>query len=140
MGRYLRLYAYFLRFSFSRAMEFRVDFFFRVVMDAVFYATQLALFTILYRHTTTIAGWDFNQALIFVSGFFFVDALHMTIFANNMWWFPFYVNRGDLDYYLVRPVSSLLSRYWTIAAPPATAARTQCTSPRSRVSAVSVIA
>ena len=26
MLRYLRLYAYFLRFSFSRAMEFRVDF------------------------------------------------------------------------------------------------------------------
>ena len=26
MRRYLRLYAYFLRFSFSRAMEFRIDF------------------------------------------------------------------------------------------------------------------
>ena len=31
----------------------------------------------------------------------------MTVFANNMWWLPIAVNRGDLDYYLVRPVSSL---------------------------------
>jgi ABC-2 type transport system permease protein len=31
----------------------------------------------------------------------------MTVFSNNMWWFPFLVNKGDLDYYLVRPVSSL---------------------------------
>ena len=107
MRRYLRLYACFLRFSFSRAMEFRVDFFFRVVMDMVFYATQLALFSILYQHTSTIAGWDFDQALIFVSGYFFIDALHMTVFANNMWALPILINRGEVDYYLVRPISSL---------------------------------
>ena len=41
MTRYLRLYAYFLRFSFSRALEFRVDFFFRVIMDTAFYAVNL---------------------------------------------------------------------------------------------------
>lgn len=31
----------------------------------------------------------------------------MTLFSNNLWWLSTYVNRGDLDYYLVRPVSSL---------------------------------
>ena len=35
------------------------------------------------------------------------DAIHMTVFSNNMWWFPIFINRGDLDYYLIRPVSSL---------------------------------
>ncbi len=30
MKRYLRLYLHFLRFSFSRAFEFRVDFWFRM--------------------------------------------------------------------------------------------------------------
>ena len=35
MIRYLRLYGYFLRFSFSRAMEFRFDFFFRIFMDSL---------------------------------------------------------------------------------------------------------
>jgi ABC-2 type transport system permease protein len=105
--RYLRLYLYFVRFSFSRAMEFRVDFFFRVVMDIAFYAVQIAFFGIIYRHTAMLAEWNFDQVLIFISGFFVVDALHMTIFANNMWWLPILVNKGDLDYYLVRPVSSL---------------------------------
>ncbi|MFT4543209.1 MAG: ABC-2 type transport system permease protein [Planctomycetota bacterium] len=107
MLRYLRLYLAFVRFSFSRAMEFRVDFFFRFVMDVVFYATQLAFFSVLYRHTDLVGGWDLEQIFIFVSGFFLVDALHMTIFASNMWWLPMMVNKGDLDYYLVRPVSSL---------------------------------
>jgi ABC-2 type transport system permease protein len=105
--RYLRLYANFVRFSFSKAMEFRVDFFFRVLMDAVFYATQLIFFGVLYGHTQELGGWNLGQTLIFISGFFMVDALHMTLFSNNMWMLPILVNKGDLDYYLLRPVSSL---------------------------------
>ncbi|MFT7670642.1 MAG: ABC-2 type transport system permease protein [Planctomycetota bacterium] len=107
MGRYLRLYISFVRFSFSKAMEFRVDFFFRIVMDFCFYGTQLAFFTVIYGQTQELGGWDLSQALVFISGFFLVDALHMTLFANNMWMLPLLVNKGDLDYYLLRPVSSL---------------------------------
>jgi len=107
MRRYARLYVYFLRFSFSRAMEFRVDFFFRIFMDSLWYAVNLAFFWILYRHSTLMGGWTFDQALVFAAAVFLNDALHMTLFSNNLWWFPTFVNRGDLDYYLVRPVSTL---------------------------------
>lgn len=107
MIRYLRLYANFVRFSFSKAMEFRVDFFFRILMDVVFYATQIAFFAVIYGHTQELGGWSLDQTLIFISGFFMVDALHMTLFSNNMWMLPILVNKGDLDYYLLRPVSSL---------------------------------
>ena len=105
--RYLTLYAHFLRFSFSRAMEFRVDFYFRVVMDVCYYIVHLAFFTIIYQHTSLLGGWTLDQVYIFVCGFLFVDALHMTVVANGLWWLPIFINRGDLDYYLVRPVSSL---------------------------------
>ena len=107
MPRHLRLYLHFLSFSFSRAMEFRLDFFFRVVMDAAFYAVQIAFFGVIYRHTALLGGWNHDQALVFVCGFFLIDALHMTVFANNLWWLPILVNKGDLDYYLVRPISPL---------------------------------
>ncbi len=105
--RYLRLYASFLRFSFSKALQFRLDFFFRVFMDVVFYAVNLGFFGILFAHTRALGGWTWDQVLVFAGGVFVSDALHMTIFSNNMWWFPIYVNRGDLDYHLVRPVSAL---------------------------------
>lgn len=107
MGRYLRLYLSFVRFSFSKAMEFRVDFFFRVIMDVCFYGTQLAFFAVLYGQTQELGGWDQSQAMVFIAGFFLVDSLHMTLFANNMWMLPILVNKGDLDYHLLRPVSSL---------------------------------
>ncbi len=107
MGRYLRLYGYFLRFSFSKALQFRLDFYFRVGMDAIWYGVNLAFFGVLFQHTGALGGWNYDQVLVFICGVFLSDALHMTVFANNMWWFPFLVNHGDLDYYLVRPVSSL---------------------------------
>lgn len=107
MTRYLRLYAYFLRFSFSRAMEFRFDFFFRVVMDCVWYGVNLAFFRVLFLHTPLLGGWSDAQVLVFLATLFLQDALHMAILANNMWHMPDKINRGELDYMLVRPVSPL---------------------------------
>lgn len=107
MWRYLKLYAYFLRFSFSRAMEFRMDFFFRIGMDIFWNAMYLAFFTVIFLHTKMLGGWNYDQVLIFAGALFVADAINMTVFSNNMWWLPVLVNKGDLDYYLVRPVSSL---------------------------------
>ncbi len=107
MRRYLRLFGCFLRFSISRAMEFRVDFFFRIVMDITFYTVNILFFEVIFLHTTVLGGWDANQMRVFIGCFLLIDALSMTLFANNLWMLSTYINRGDLDYYLVRPVSSL---------------------------------
>ena len=107
MLRYLRLYGHFIRFSVSKAMEFRLDFFFRVFMDLVYYGIQIGFYRTVFLQTPLLGGWDKDQALAFMGGYLVVDAISMTLFSNNMWWFPVLVNRGDMDYYLVRPVSSL---------------------------------
>ena len=107
MIRYLRLYAHFVRFSFSRALEFRFDFFFRVVMDLAYYGVNIAFYKVIFLHTGTLGGWTEDQALVFAAGYLLLDAVNMTVFANNTWLLPLTINRGDLDYHLVRPVSSL---------------------------------
>ena len=104
--RYLRLFLYFVRFSVSRAMEFRFDFTFRIVMDCIYYCINIGFYKILLLHTLQVGGWKEPEIMIFVSSFLLIDALTMTLFSNNLWWIPTFVNRGDLDYYLVRPVSS----------------------------------
>jgi ABC-2 type transport system permease protein len=107
MNRYLRLYLFFLQFSFSKALEFRIDFFFRIAMDIMYYFVNIALFKILLLHTPLIAGWNEEQMMVFVGCYLLVDAINMTVFSSNMWWLPYYINRGELDYYLIRPVSPL---------------------------------
>jgi ABC-2 type transport system permease protein len=54
-----------------------------------------------------LGGWNQDQVYVFAGALFVTDAINMTVFSNNLWWFPVFVNKGDLDYYLVRPVSSL---------------------------------
>jgi len=106
MIRYLRLYCYFLRFSFSKALEFRVDFYFRFLMDVIYYVVNLAFFKIIFLHSKYLAGWSEEQVTIFVGAFIVVDAVYMTVFANNSWSISALVNKGDLDYYLIRPIST----------------------------------
>lgn len=105
--RYLRLYGYFLRFSFSRSAEFRIDFLFRIVMDFLYYGAHFVFFSVLFRHSPTIGGWNQHQMNLFLGTIFLVDGLHMTLFSNNLWPLPMLVNKGDFDYYVLRPVSSL---------------------------------
>ncbi len=107
MIRYIRLYLYFLRFSFSRAMEFRIDFFFRIVMDIFFYTINFGFYKLIFMHTDLLGGWTIDEVLIFMAGFFVIDAISMTVFANNLWALPLSINKGELDCYLVRPVSSM---------------------------------
>lgn len=107
MSRYLRLYLHFLRFSFSKALEFRIDFGFRIIMDIIYYAVNILFFKVIYLHTPLIEGWREDQILVFVASYLLIDAIIMTVFSANMWWLPFYINRGDLDFYLIRPVRPL---------------------------------
>ena len=56
MLRYFRLYGNFVRFSVSRALEFRFDFFFRFGMDVIWYAVQFAFFSVIYGTRTCWAA------------------------------------------------------------------------------------
>jgi ABC-2 type transport system permease protein len=105
--RYLRLFGHFVAFSFSRSFEFRFDFYIRIIMDVVYYAVNILFYKVLFLNASQIGGWTEPALMLFVSAYLMVDAINMTLFSNNMWQFPFLVNRGDLDYYLVRPASTL---------------------------------
>lgn len=107
MGRYVRLYAAFVRFAIQRSLQFRLDFFFRVGMDVIWNFHYLVFFGVLQLQTPTIGGWNADQVRIFLGSLFVLDGAQMTLFANNHWAFPGLVNKGDLDYHLLRPVSPL---------------------------------
>lgn len=86
---------------------FRLDFFFRIVMDCFYYAVNIAFFKLIYGTTISLGGWREDQTLVFLAIFLLIDAIHMTLFSNNMWVLPILVNKGELDYYLLRPINSL---------------------------------
>ena len=87
-------------------MQFRMELFFRVVMDVIFYSVFLGFYQVLYSHTALIGGWNRDQAFVFISGFLIVDALQMTFFADMYHYFQSLCRDGSLDYYLTKPISS----------------------------------
>lgn len=97
----------FVRFGFSRALEFRIDFLLRIVMDCFYYAANFLFFRTVLLHTPSVAGWTEAQMMIFVSTFIFCDAVVMTLFSDNNHAFAMLINQGQLDYLLVRPVEPL---------------------------------
>lgn len=104
--RYLRIYLNFLRFAASRAMQFRAELLFRILMDVAFYAIFLGFYKVIFSHTPSLGGWTEAQAMVFVSGFMLVDALQMTFFADMYHSFQMLYRQGALDHYLTKPISS----------------------------------
>jgi ABC-2 type transport system permease protein len=102
-----KVYLGFLRFSFLRASEFRVDSLFRVAMDLSFYVQVWALFEIYFGVTDSMMGWSREQVLFFMSWLFLQDAIFMVLLDKNLDDFGRLVHSGNFDYYLVRPVPTL---------------------------------
>jgi ABC-2 type transport system permease protein len=107
LRRYLRLYGAFLRLSISRGTIFRAAFFSRFFMDIGFYLFDILFFLVVFTNTSALGGWSKEQVLVFIGCFLVVDALQMTVSSSNLWAFSDVINKGDLDYYLTRPVSAL---------------------------------
>lgn len=104
--RYLVLYMHFLRFSLTKVLQFRFNFFFRIIMDLFYHLSNIFIFKFLFKHTQSIENWSEEEVLVFAGSYILVDGIYMTFFSTNSWWFPLLVNKGDLDYYLVRPISA----------------------------------
>ncbi len=107
MTRYLRLYGAFVKFSVMQATMFRFDFWLRIIMDILYYAISIGIMIVLFEHTPWLGGWNREQVLVFIAGALLLDGVTMTLFNNNFWELSGLINEGRLDYYLVRPVSTL---------------------------------
>jgi len=76
-------------------------------MDLAYAGAALGAYHVVFGQTHLLAGWTYDEMMIFVGGWIVVDALQMIFVNVNLANFPSLVNKGDLDYYLIRPVSAL---------------------------------
>lgn len=104
--RLARLYGYFVRFQLSKALQFRYDFFFRIIMDIGYYVVILGFFKAVFVHTANLGPWNEDETIVFAASFLVCDALFMTLVAEAVYQLGYLVNSGGFDYYLTRPVSS----------------------------------
>lgn len=96
----------FVRIGLIRKSQFRLEFANQVLMDALFYATQILFFEFLYRHTDSVAGWTHAEMRVFLGYFFIADAF-MMMWLGQGWHFSDDLKKGNLDSVRVRPASPI---------------------------------
>ena len=104
--RYARVYAVFVRTCLVREMGFRGHFFLLALSNAAWTVLSLAFAGFLFSNVRTVAGWDLDQMIVLTGTFSLVLGLLDAFFETNMARLSDQVNRGELDYVLIKPVDS----------------------------------
>ncbi len=114
MSRYVKLYMAFLRNCVVREMESRGNFFVGMLVIFCFPLFPLLLIGAIYQQTKLLGGWTMYEYFMLVGTFQILSALVYTFFMRNIFNMPEYIRKGELDFYLLKPVNSqflLSTRY-----------------------------
>src|SRR5262249_2240164 len=102
----LRLWRQFVVTALMREAEYRVNFLVGVGEGLAQIALAVISFLLLYRFTNQVAGWTQAEALMLVGIYRIVDGLINLQIAPNMQRLSSYIRHGEMDFILLRPVSS----------------------------------
>jgi ABC-2 type transport system permease protein len=96
----------FFKASAMADLEYRLNLVVKIATDVIWYVAQLAIFEILFSHTSNISGWTLASTRVFMGVLFVTDALYMLFIQENLDRLSDKVRRGELDLLLVKPVNS----------------------------------
>ncbi len=112
MKHYLSVYKKFVSTSISVETSFRTSFILLIIMDLFFFLSTVASVTFIYDHVSMIGPWQKDQLLFFLSFMLMIDNLHMMIFSQSFWEFSNHLKTGQLDYIILKPMSTIFSVFF----------------------------
>lgn len=108
MGRYLRIYRTFFTSSLARELEFRANFFAKVLQNLVWIVFFLLIILVVYRNADSVAGWSRGEAFVLAATCFLMNAI-VGAFFMSLQEIPEQVRRGTLDFVITKPIDS---QFW----------------------------
>ncbi len=109
---YFNVYKKFISTSIQVESSFRTSYALIIFMDLFFFISSLASVNFIYDHVETIGPWKREQLLFFVTFVLSIDNLHMMIFSQNFWQLSFMIKTGELDYVILKPMSTIFSVFF----------------------------
>ncbi|MCC6176318.1 MAG: ABC-2 family transporter protein [Chloroflexi bacterium] len=106
LARYGRVYAMCLRTCLAREMEFRANFAFTTAATILWSGMSMVISGMVFGNVRQVAGWTLDEMFILTGSFLVVESLLSTVFQRNMQKLSDLVNKGELDFVLVKPISS----------------------------------
>ncbi|MCH8274682.1 MAG: ABC-2 family transporter protein [Armatimonadetes bacterium] len=106
MRRLWRVYRRFFASSFQRDLQFRANFWAKVIRNIVWMLYFLLILHVIYLNTDSVAGWDKGDAYILMATCFLMSATIYAFFGDNLLEIPEKVRRGTLDYDIIKPIDT----------------------------------
>jgi ABC-2 type transport system permease protein len=100
---YFRLWLACARYSVVRTMMFRMDFLMWGLVELFWMGVNIALVSVVYEHTDSVAGWGKYQMLLLVGSSMIVQRLLMGFFWTNLFELGRNVRSGNFDFFLAQP-------------------------------------
>lgn len=106
MQRYLHIWLAQMRYSLAREMQFKGNFILWIIVEACWFALQLAFIGVLYFNVNEIAGWSRWEMVLLISTSHLVQQLFQAFVMINCMNLPELIRTGKLDFFLAQPVST----------------------------------
>ncbi|WP_310482733.1 ABC transporter permease [Chamaesiphon sp. VAR_48_metabat_403] len=109
MSRYLNIIKIFWKTAISAELEYRLNFVFAALSSLGGLAGSLFSLFLFYRKDYNFQGWKWQEALIVVGIFTFLEGFSSTFLASNLNRIVKHVQDGTLDFVLLKPINS---QFW----------------------------
>lgn len=106
LRRYASLWLDLCRISLVQEMMFKLNFLLWIVVEALWFALQLAFMGVLYSHTESIGGWTKWEVILLSGCSQFLMQLVSIFFMTNLTNLSELIRTGKLDFFLLLPVNA----------------------------------
>jgi ABC-2 type transport system permease protein len=103
MLHYAKIWIACARYSITRTLMFRGDFFVWSLVELFWMTVNLLTITIIYEHTQSIAGWTKYQMILLVGTSMLIQRFLMGFFWSSIFEMGRNIRTGNFDFYLAQP-------------------------------------
>jgi ABC-2 type transport system permease protein len=103
MLHYAKIWAASARYSITRTLMFRGDFFVWSLVELFWMSVNILTITVIYEHTQSIAGWTKYQMVLLVGTSMLIQRFLMGFFWSSIFEMGRNIRSGNFDFYLAQP-------------------------------------
>lgn len=104
MKTYLNLYKSFVKINLMKSLAYRKNFLLGLFLVSLESLTVFISVKIVFNHVVDIAGWSFHDMLVLTGIFMITHSLAWLFFKGGVNELDSIINKGELDWFLVKPV------------------------------------
>jgi ABC-2 type transport system permease protein len=103
MLHYAKIWLATARYSITRTLMFRGDFFVWAMVELFWMTVNLLTISVIYEHTDSIAGWSKYQMMLLVGTSLLIQRFLMGFFWSSIFEMGRNVRSGNFDFFLAQP-------------------------------------